>query len=195
MTSPIVHRPTVSRICAGCDGPMVVTFDAVGRASKKGPQCPRCDRVSIAQQGSIPELRGWSQQESAPPVPPLTLPKHRSAFAVLPTVHPFVEVPARPDPLPSRYVKSEAETHPKDLPADHPRRITYRAKLSATQKAARARKREEREAREALVRPAESLPARTKTERKYQPKPCAFLPCGKLFTPTGPRSEYCEACR
>jgi hypothetical protein len=31
--------------------------------------------------------------------------------------------------------------------------------------------------------------------KQYQPKVCRCVECGRTFTPTGPRAEFCEACR
>jgi hypothetical protein len=43
MTAPIVNRPSLSMVCAGCDGPMVITKDAIGRDRLR---CPTCQGVA-----------------------------------------------------------------------------------------------------------------------------------------------------
>lgn len=127
-----------------CGEKMVITQDAVGRQRKR---CPLCHGVAVLESRMAPEHTARSQAKDAPPVAPPASVKNRSVLVILPTVRPFVEVPERLPPLPSKYVKSEAETHAKDLPKDHPRHIAYVEKLSAARKATLARKRAERAAR------------------------------------------------
>lgn len=141
------NTPPMYQTAHHCGERMVITTDAIGRQRKR---CPRCDGVARLATRMAPEHAARSQAQWAPPVAPVTPPKNRAALVILPEVKAFVEVRERPAPLPSKYVKSEAETHPKDLPADHPRAIRYREKLSATRKATLARKRAKREA---MLRP------------------------------------------
>jgi hypothetical protein len=168
----VVHSPSSSMICAGCDGPMVITKDAVGRERVR---CPRCQGVAEPRRNPNDAMvpQGLVKATGEPRV-------------IRQIVR--VEVPA-PPPEPVRIVelppikRGQLRCQLCAYGVDPASRFCSEC-ASAGQALIEAAKRKQEENRGARV------------ERTYAPKPCAWRVgesfCGEMFTPTGPRSEYCE---
>lgn len=81
MTAPAIFAD--SMICARCDGPMVITQDALGRPRKR---CPRCDGVSRVRRHPdevrVPITLGKLTADALPPVAPGQLRCQRCAKGV-----------------------------------------------------------------------------------------------------------------
>jgi len=197
MTSPLVHAPIRSMVCAGCSGPMQITKDACGNERLR---CPVCQGVA----------RPHRHPDDA------MLPQGLVRADSVRVVRQIVRLPAPP---PERVVELPA-IQPGQLRCQvcaHGVDGDARFCADCQQVKDRARKREARSARRApLTRrclgcgristraggpkttqrcracqptgPLISLVARV-----YRPKPCRG--CRETFQPNGPRSEHCEACR
>jgi hypothetical protein len=169
-------NPAHSMICASCDGPMVITKDAVGRARLR---CPSCQGVAKPYRHPDDAMlpQGLVPVNGAPP---------RVIREVV-----RVEVPA-----PAIATRTVVELPP--LESGHLRCQLCGVGINPHHRfcgdcaeggqlilaALRLRERAER-----------GDPPRA----RYKPKPCQYpvdpesgQKCGELFTPTGARSDYCD---
>jgi hypothetical protein len=154
-------------ICAGCDGPMTITKDAIGRERIR---CKRCHGVSEVRRNPNDAMIPQGLVRAN-----LSVRVIREIVKVRePIAEPIrvVELPAiRPGQL--RCQLCAVGVDPSCRFCDVCSREGHR-QLTAL----RTRQADNRGANAGLY---------------YLPKPCAR--CGTEFRPTGPRSKYCEACR
>lgn len=165
MTAPPVYVPAVSRICAGCDGPMVISRDACGNERLR---CPTCHGVS--------NIRAHPDDAMLPQ----GLVRSDSVRVVRQVVR--VEVPGQVERIvalpPIDAGQLRCQTCAEGV---HPTRRFCTDCAPGGQLILEAYRLRDNAARGG------------QSERRYKPKPCRR--CGESFQPTGPRALDCEACR
>lgn len=163
--------------CAGCDTPMVITYDALRRPRKR---CPKCDGVSRkAPRHPDTVLRPVVLGTLVlPPIEEGQLRCQRCAYGVEGTARFCTDC--------QRHRRRAGQLSTATPRWHHPQTLTC---LSCGSQRPRFGGR-------ATSKSCPSCkPRGARNARIYQPKPCAEPGCRKMFTPTGPRAAYCEACR
>lgn len=179
MTLPLVPRPGVSTICAGCDGQMVITHDAVGNERLR---CPRCHGVARPRRHPDDAMlpQGLVRATDAP------------VRIIRQVVR--VEVPSPPERIvelpPIRAGQLRCQVCGRGVMnaerfCREPSCIAEGQRLIEALRLVRV----ERVHRRQSSKPGERHP------RQYASKLCAARGCNELFVPTGPAAKYCEAHR
>jgi hypothetical protein len=181
MQDALKFDPILSSVCASCDGPMERTKDAIGRERYRCPKCqgvakarPRHPDDAMIPQGLVP-VAG---------TPPRVL--REIVRVIVPAPAPPAERVVELPPIRKGQLRCQLCGEGVD-PA-----VRFCSDCSEggylILKATRLR-----------AQAAKNAAGAAGTVRRFDDKPCAFRAgeastdlCGELFTPSGPRSAYCE---